>query len=415
MNVTKHSVTDIPDNDIDNGTNKVNDSARETSKYDEAENSHQHPLRILSEENLSVVSTFVSDNNDLASGLEEDEDIDPSKFPFFTVPDFGNCNENSDQYFECRLRDLQKIGSKTNETLTNDEKTVNSEAQTQARPDCYHSSFNDPRFLYGDYKQMSTFSDTDGGLPRPSVSGLEERAEEEIITPQKQFLLLSQSLRLPDGSSNPDMFDPDPGTDRNENLISEVTDPGGLSLVVTQDLTHTKKSELTFAGKLWRLFSSKRNKKEKRRNTIDKRSKSCDRDLEESCKKENKKLEAIRSASCSPVKARHNQTGGGTSCLSLVPTEWEYSHLQDTLNGNTRLTDPPPDRKSSGYDSLEGENSSIDSSHEVCDGFIKFNGNTLRYAVPSDNKNHERVLDYDDISALKDEIRRYPNILRRAY
>ena len=124
----------------------------------------------------------------------------------------------------------------------------------------------------------------------------------------------------------------------------------------------------------------------------------------------------MRSASCSPLKQRESEVGTPVaSCVSLVPTEWEYSHLQDTLNGNTRLSAVTTDRKSSGYDSLEGENSSVDSSQEVCDGFIQLNSGTLKYAVPNDNKNTDRALDYDDISALKDEIRRYPNILRRAY
>ena len=176
-----------------------------------------------------------------------------------------------------------------------------------------------------------------------------------------------------------------------------------------------KKSEQTFASK-FRLFFSKRYKKEKCKTTIDKRSKSCDRELEESCKKEDK-TPAIRSASCSPLKQREREAARTpvASCLSLAPTEWEF-HLQDAINGNnTSITSNTAkisgDRKSSGYDSLEGESSSIDSNQEVSQS----QGNTLNYAVPTDNKSINSAMQYDDISVLKNEIRRYPNILRRAY
>ena len=268
---------------------------------------------------------------------------------------------------------------------------------------------------------MSTFSDFDFN------TGVQEEEEEEVMTPQKQFLLLSQSLRLPDGSSNPDLFDcpeppPPPPAGSKEDLLSEKTEKNlNLSLCVRQaeaaasQLQPRKKSELTFASK-FKLFFTKR-KKEKCKTTIDKRSKSCDRDLEEICKKENK-TPAIRSASCSPLKQRAEQREPQTpvaSCLSLAPTEWEF-HLQDALNGNTSVTSNTAntagvggDRKSSGYDSLEGESSSIDSNQEVSQG------NTLKYALPNDNKSVNSAMQYDDISVLKNEIRRYPNILRRAY
>ena len=422
INVNKPLIQkiDITENDTrknkENYETQENDIYKENSGFDEGMSCHQHPLRILSEENLSVVSTFVLDSDDLAKLEEAEEQIDPSRFPFFTVPDFTNSNGKNDQYFESRLRDLNEIGTRNNESLTNDDKNVNNETQTQAQARTNNDGevFNDPRFLYGNYKEMSTFSVFDGRFSNsPNIPG----EESEVMTPQKQFLLLSQSLRLPDGSSNPDLFD----SDKNENFVTENSYEASVTVIDTElnvasEVTQRKKSELTFAAKLLRLFSSKRNKKEKCKNTIDKRSKSCDRELEENCKKDNKNLQAMRSASCSPLKQRQSEAGTPVaSCVSLVPTEWEYSHLQDTLNGNTRLSAVTTDRKSSGYDSLEGENSSVDSSQEVCDGFIQLNSGTLKYAVPNDNKNTDRALDYDDISALKDEIRRYPNILRRAY
>ena len=261
---------------------------------------------------------------------------------------------------------------------------------------------------------MSTFSDFDS----PGVQG-----DEEVMTPQKQFLLLSQSLRLPDGSSNPDLFDspesPPAPADSQEDLMTEKTNNINLrvSEAVAIQVQPRKKSELTFASKLLRLFKgSKRDKKEKCKTTIDKRSKSCDRDLEEICKKDNK-TPAIRSASCSPLKQRDRDPRTPVvSCLSLAPTEWEF-HLQDAINGNTSNTSNNAgtagtggDRKSSGYDSLEGESSSIDSNQEVREAA------TVKYAVPNDNKIiSNTAMQYDDISVLKNEIRRYPNILRRAY
>merc|ERR1711881_586492 len=59
------------------------------------------------------------------------------------------------------------------------------------------------------------------------------------------------------------------------------------------------------------------------------------------------------------------------------------------------------DRKSSGYDSLEGESSSLDSSN---DNNELLNGNlhpAIEYAVPSDQK--EALQCYDEVNQLKME------------
>ena len=85
--------------------------------------------------------------------------------------------------------------------------------------------------------------------------------------------------------------------------------------------------------------------------------------------------------------------------------------MHETLQRNQQ-----GDRKSSGYDSLEGESSSLDSSHD--NNEIMFNGNgkdtiSSDYAVPSDQK--DNVMAYDEVNLLKMEIKRHPNILRRAY
>ena len=74
----------------------------------EAEEASLHPLRVLSEENLTVVSTFVADVGDLEAA--EDEQLDPSQFSFFSVPDFANNNGASGDYFQARLRVLARIG-----------------------------------------------------------------------------------------------------------------------------------------------------------------------------------------------------------------------------------------------------------------------------------------------------------------
>jgi len=145
-----------------------------------------------------------------------------------------------------------------------------------------------------------------------------------------------------------------------------------------------------------------------------------------------------------------NLEGRGTpSTLSLAPTEWEFQNgtEEDERNGNKKREDEEgkcpkydqrynsqpsagrhaflpasslqelslqrEDRKSSGYDSLEGESSSLDSSN---DNNELLNGNlhaAIEYAVPSDQK--EALQCYDEVNQLKMEIKRHPNILRREY
>jgi len=181
-----------------------------------------------------------------------------------------------------------------------------------------------------------------------------------------------------------------------------------------------------------RLFSSKRNKN---KISTDKRSQSCDRELESSVVSKSKSKKDVRSTSASPLKSRHRKKNAKkdykeveqcitpVSCLSLAPTEWEYQdQVQDVVNGNVgvyqRRQQQSGDRKSSGYDSLEGESSSLDSSHDVSENSVMMmvNGNnTVKYAVPSDNTNIDNIINYDDVTALKMEIKRHPNILRQAY
>ena len=154
-----------------------------------------HPLRILSEENLTIVSSFAGSSEKLAD-LDElrNDEIDPSKLSFFQVPDFKIQEANQDiiaQTFK-------------------DFKTMH---QTQAQPQLQAcSSFQDPRYDIKENQNLKTFSSTSSsscssnnnllalpGGANPTIPKC------ELITPQKQFLLLSQSLRHPDGSSNPEL------------------------------------------------------------------------------------------------------------------------------------------------------------------------------------------------------------------
>ena len=275
------------------------------------------------------------------------------------------------------MKELAKIGE--DDENGNNEKKDDSDNKADEQ-------FNDPRFLFANYRQMSSFSS-------------------EPMTPQKQFLLLSQSLRHPDGSSNPDVSSKTP---EDEVMVEDIINCNNQEpSVIEEEVKPKKKSEMTFAARLLRLFSYKKSKNKNPEHSS-KRSQSCDRQLEKTVLKNDRSI----SASSSPLKQRHKMKSKDdiamtpVSCLSLAQsTEWEYQMKQDQDNANSR----PGDRKSSGYDSLEErENSSLDSSHDIMDNVTDMLGNTLNYAVPSDvNTNN-----YDDIHQLKMDISRHPNILR---
>jgi len=493
--------------------------------------SHRHPLRILSEENLTIVSTFVADVNDLES-MEDDEECDPSKFSFFEVPEFTSRNDcPDDQYFETRLRELVRMTcppdkreappvasvDKAKEGADGDAVNLDNAAEPS------NKSFSDPRFLReGSSQTLSTFGQTDRGplsdcqmdqspesqpdnsqmlmdrspvdCQMSSPSPLPSPPDDEPLTPQKQFLLLSQTLRHPDGSSNPDLnlvaisdMKRSPG---NGQSSSDQEDEIRLNLTTYTDAVNgnqnepcnrsvgselpvseakpKKKESNNIAARLLRLFGSTR---KKNANKIEeRRSKSCDRQLEESLPPYKEVLQKdFRSASSSPLKRTEKNKKGKTmkegkggkkgkekegslegrgtpSTLSLAPTEWEFQNgtEEDERNGNKKeeegrrpkydqrynsqpsagrhaflpasslqeLSLQREDRKSSGYDSLEGESSSLDSSN---DNNELLNGNlhaATEYAVPSDQK---EALHYDEVNQLKMEIKRHPNILRREY
>ena len=365
----------------------------------ETEEASLHPLRVLSEENLTVVSTFVADVGDLEAA--EDEQLDPSQFSFFSVPDFANNNGASGDYFQARLRVLARIGEDTvngNVEAVEAAPAPGGDEDTKDGVTAAASSFSDPRFLYGSYREMATFS-------------AEARAEDtEAMTPQKQFLLLSQSLRTPDGSSDPDLAsrleDRDNGNCDENEAVENDNDNDAMEND-NAPIENVPKPKLTFAARLLRLFGSRRHKTQPRPGE---RSQSWDRELgaggQEPAQARRLHKEA-RCASSSPgkqrqarrMKRKEKEKGDTVSCLSLAPTEWEFSEAR---------RQPPQqqaDRKSSGYDSLdspEGESSSLDSSSEPV------------YPAPAYAVPHQPAssLHYDEVTQLKMEIRRHPSILR---
>ena len=247
-----------------------------------------HPLRILSEENLTIVSSFAGSTHDL--NQSDDDKIDVSKLSFFQVPDFSSSqmtNENILQTF----KDFEQLQNQKNDLEMN-----------------------------------------------------------EKMTPQKNFQLLSEHLRHPDGSSNPELnhvveqkmeekAERSPGNGRsssdqeNDNSIEAVKNSENNN-PATSELDMSKKSS-KFGFKFFKLF--KRNRPKSTERTVPQTI-----ETKEELKKEDPAM------------------------LSAISTEWEFEP-QDETNGNTtpffeHIWKKPKDRKSSGYDSLGGdESSSLDS------------------------------------------------------
>ena len=386
-----------------------------------------HPLRILSEENLTVVSTFVADVNDLGDVDDDDEEIDPSQFSFFSVPDFSKDNNDENlcnKYFESSLSTFEN----TNDNIYRGKEKTANEKQIQhsdfvTKIDESSSALTDPRYLFANYKEMSSFCSQPQTSPELS----------ETVSPETQFLMLSQSLRQTQETEKLDisLHDNSSSLENNDSTILDNYDENEMNFhnqnVISRDLnknvTKTKENEITFASKLMKFFKINRSKK--------KRSKSYDKELDRGLD------ETSRSSSLSPLDAitKDPRVKGEklpnvdicvtpVSCLSLDHTEWEFQVQSEPCadpRREERLTSG--DRKSSGYDSLEGEeSSSLESSHDIFENFLIFsppgkmdvaNGNvgTVKYAVPRDNNhlNDDNVSNYDEISALRKDIGRSSN------
>ena len=469
---------------------------------------HHHPLRILSEENLTVVSTFVADLNDLDDPDDDDDDCSVSKLSFFEVPDLReeDLQISDDKYFETRLRELTR--------MTETKKREPSPVQPNL--------FTDPRFKDVDTKDgLSTFNPSSEKAPTKEVESGPETIP-EVMSPQRQFLLLNQTLRRPDGSSNPDMdlvtsscdpaypscddtspsCDPatsscnpstscDPATPSSGRVPSAKRSPGSgqsnsdpedepfhkkpseystPSHLGTSKKEPAKKKEISnIAFMLLRLFGSSRKKSTKK--GCEKRSKSCDRELDSATAPPPPPQKSIKSASSSPMKRTDRKTKTDSrlqlkqstkpcelsdsarltpSTLSLA-TEWEFQAKEDEANGNQELLvadnnyinylDDPrltstyqysavlqrQERKSSGYDSLEGENSSLDSgngngtgsadiSPRAGDPWTNVYRTTDHYRTPVTPDQYSRLYaELDDIAMLKLEINRHPDILNKNY
>ena len=411
--------------------------------YPEFGTDSDHPLRILSEENLTVVSSFAGSVQKLDDDDCVDFDlVDPSRLSFFGVPDFSQTDDqhfNGEDMITRNFQLLAEMQKQSEETRT---PTRELDIQEPTSPQEILLTF--PRNPVVARHESSP----DEVQPTSQHSSLEE------ITPQKNFLLLSQSLRHPDGSSNPELNclqenqpQRSPGNGRsgsednidciveeNSNIVDAVDDDDDDDGKVNDNGSKSKR----FAFRFLKIFSSTRSKSSNSKKEVErekeniKRSKSCDRKLEEnqkSSEKLSKKQTQSKSASSSPALKASNklsifksQKGQSQSKEELqqqhhhqqqqqqqqmsamietpstmsLSTEWEFcnndlqpqtaekkTHRNIPTNfehiiikssgGKTSRVAPvynpiakrTGDRKSSGYDSLGGdESSSLDSSQE---------------------------------------------------
>merc|ERR1712223_658668 len=99
-----------------------------------------HPLRILSEENLTIVSSFAGSLNELPNS--DDEKVDASRLSFFRVPDFGAADNENDRI---------KQTFKDFEELQNNKNTENVDTS-------FENAYEDPRFRQNISEKLQTFS-----------------------------------------------------------------------------------------------------------------------------------------------------------------------------------------------------------------------------------------------------------------
>ena len=522
-----------------------NEAAEKKVEKEVVVEDEEHPLRILSEENLTVVSSFRGSAEDL-DNLTNHDQVDPSKLSFFRIPDFGQisnpaCNDminqrfkefeemqgksvdNGNKSFETSLnatnndetfqdprfanisikssisnnnnlsRDDCSNGNKVLSTFSanNEKDPIPSVDNTYSNPyGCYNTTskplyqnLNTPLPLAADPSRPQSFQE----LPDPSNFNLNHHQPAEIsreLSPQKQFQLLSRSLRHPDGSSNPELSvvpvsqmeeeedlrrrrqeesdvqnhedtttKTELATSPNNNTNNSILDNSNHRPTPDQEDNQEKPpAKMGFGQRFLKIFSSTRKSSKKCRSPTSaadcKRSKSCDERGEgrrvssgggqhqrsasnspalansrlavelrsskrSSSKDEQKKVENRRSGLMLMRSFRNNASKGGNksnnnihatrvnevverderiiettpSTLSL-DTEWEFQgkENQDKSNDNELEDDEAgellddfdsiqqsfshlmfnqnpvkKDRKSSGYDSLGGESSSLDS------------------------------------------------------
>ena len=465
-------------------TSEISCQVTENDLGSQKNDNSQHPLRILSEENLTIVSSFAGSLNELPNS--DDEQVDASKLSFFQVPDFG-AFENENDRIQQTFKDFEELQNSKNNAATSSHLNLN---------------YEDPRFKQSqtssmqenDSKLLHTFSSnknkTETHFEHPQIEPTTKSSE--LITPQKQFLLLSQSLRHPDGSSNPELNTIEkvntqlpkqsnqlplapqrsPGNGRsssdlesennnqNEQLPCQLTNHQQQSAVATSpnnnsviellpseeplNTTADSKSKSRFSFKFLRLFGSTRSKKSNNARN-ERRAKSVDRKLENSQVQNlvsSEAISAVRSSSSSPMvqqKAPLPSNNGQNISMASQPqsgitedpsmlsisTEWEFEPT-DEANGNNNSSasssntpfdhilikkkpnfimnkNASKDRKSSGYDSLGGdESSSLDSTTNELKQPIRLSremNNSLAKAFFSTNQT-KKSLNHNDVMLI---------------
>ena len=303
--------------------------------------SDRHPLRILSEENLTVVSSFAGSVQKLDEDDEGGPDFelaDPSRLSFFGVPDFSQMEQegtwhcNGEDIISKKFQLLAQMQKQGENLFTNDEQRQDIDLNEVSGKEVLLTFPRNNQIIS---RHENDETDIVQSRPSPDDQGM------EVMTPQKNFFLLSQSLRHPDGSSNPELnFPPSektsqrsPGNGRSGsedeltyNHEQEMLSHGDQMFANHRDVdvedvkdvepqaAETSKSK-RFGLRFLRIFSSTRHKSSSSNNnkTSDqdiKRSKSCDRKLEENQKNSDKlsnSKKQSRSSSSSPALKSSNK------------------------------------------------------------------------------------------------------------
>ena len=364
------------------------------AKSEEPAGPEEHPLRILSEENLTIVSSFAGSLNDLGQAEDDHETVDPSKLSFFEVPDFNSIKDNMDKQdnFICeRFKEFAQL-----------ERALPKSPTPCPKPNVKLNNEN-PEILSSFSKKSeegtAKVKSDDDQLKPASI----KKNDNAIITPQRQFQLLAESLRHPDGSSNPELnvmeIRRSPGngrstSDAEEEMKNVVNNLPNLSNPAAQDdksnvqpeqrissevhmKRMSKKESSRFSFRFFKLFGGstrKLNKSESPNSNSSqwriseqegRRSKSCDRKTDHQIHpvKQPKNFfrdgfmrSSLRSATSSPsIKTMANNSkrvtdrdilkennrlsqevavGGGEtpSILSLLSTDWEYQENENDVN-----------------------------------------------------------------------------------
>ncbi|XP_040570615.1 uncharacterized protein [Lepeophtheirus salmonis] len=418
----------------------------------------QHPLRILSEENLTIVSSFGGSLNDIPRP-EDEEEIEEKRLleEYNKVMEtfLINSNEQHKLMEFSEIKDIDRFYG----NLNNNNNSLNNTN--------HHSSVT-----------QVLFNNNNDNYSNNTENNINIKNNQDLLSPQKQFKLLGQSLRHPDGSSNPELNNEqhtisDLYNNNNSDSNGKERSPGNgqsdpeeingncndRSIEVPDEVVEeeeeevkeafSKKETSRFSFRIFKFFKSNKNNNNSQKggntnnNGSHPRSKSCERHrfLEN-----NKvlgllsKKTASRSETASPVIKAPDTESVAPSVMSM-DTEWEYQQQSQSQQQTSFLYPQPPppyvntkygvvsgDRKSSGYDSIGGESSSLDSNEDAqlhrssssshqpggvtlkssssssCSSVLKssFSNN---YAVPSSSTTSPLVLEYDELDILRMESR----------